>query len=303
MNKLFNKDTLHRSVTLGVITILLWGLAAYGWYVVYLWVVPIPLVSAILTLAVISIPVVVYRWMARSQRLASLSESRMAKRVRPVLDFTRRAVVVLLVIGTFVLVAPRLVTGISTGPFTSGLTAIPPHRTAVVFGAGLLRDGRPSPLLRERVETAADLYLTGKVEKILMSGDNRFVNYNEPAAMREYALRLGVPDSAIVLDYAGRRTYDTCYRALAIFGVADAILVTQDYHLSRTIYTCRTLGINATGVAAKRSTTYLRLPPILDNGRESLATWGAFWELYISHPTPVLGKPEPIFPPPAELTS
>jgi SanA protein len=296
MNEPFNRRTLRHLATLGAIAIFLWGLAAYGWYVVYLWVMPIPVASVILTLAVIPIPFVAYRWMAHSQRLASLSESRMARRARPLLDFTRRAIVVLFVIGTFVLVAPRLVTGIYTWPFAADPANVPPHRTAVVFGAGLLWDGRLSPLLRERVETAADLYLAGKVEKILMSGDNRFVNYNEPAAMQEYALRLGVPDNAIVLDYAGRRTYDTCYRALAIFGVEDAILVTQDYHLSRAIYTCRTLGINATGVAAKRTTTYLRLPPILDNGRESLATWGAFWELYISHPTPVLGKPEPIFP-------
>ncbi len=295
MNRPLNRRTLRHLATLGAITILLWGLAAYGWYVVYLWVVPIPVVSVILTVVVIPIPLVAYRWMARSQRLASLSESRLARRVRPWLNFIRRAMVALLVIGTFVLVAPRTVTGIYTGPFTSDLTAIPPHRAAIVFGAGLLRDGRLSPLLRERVETAADLYWAGKVEKILMSGDNRFVNYNEPLAMQEYALKLGIPDSAIVLDYAGRRTYDTCYRALAIFGVGDAILVTQDYHLSRAIYTCRTLGIDATGVAAKRTTTYLRLPPILDNGRESLATWGAFWELYVSHPTPVLGKSEPIF--------
>jgi len=69
-----------------------------------------------------------------------------------------------------------------------------------------------------------------------MSGDNRFVDYNEPEAMRQLALSLGVPDTAIVLDYAGRRTYDTCYRAKAIFRVDQAILVTQAFHMPRAIY-------------------------------------------------------------------
>ena len=106
----------------------------------------------------------------------------------------------------------------------------------IVFGAGLRRDGTPTTVLRDRVETAAELYRQGKVEKLLMSGDNRFVDYNEPEAMRQYALQLGIPDEDIVLDYAGRRTYDTCYRAGAIFGVKKVILVTQLFHLPRAIY-------------------------------------------------------------------
>ena len=68
----------------------------------------------------------------------------------------------------------------------------------------LTHDGQPTLILRDRVKTAVQLYLSGKVGKLLMSGDNRFFNYNEPEAMRQYALSLGVPDDAIVLDYAGR---------------------------------------------------------------------------------------------------
>ena len=98
------------------------------------------------------------------------------------------------------------------------------------------------------MDTAAQLYFSGKVEKLLMSGDNRFVDYNEPEAMRQYARSLGVPEEAIVLDYAGRRTYDTCYRARDIFGVQSAILVTQNFHLPRALFTCNALGIRATGV-------------------------------------------------------
>ncbi|MEW5872472.1 MAG: ElyC/SanA/YdcF family protein [Chloroflexota bacterium] len=172
---------------------------------------------------------------------------------------------------------------------------VPPARVAIVFGAGLWRDGSPTPVLRDRVETAADLYLSGKVEKLLMSGDNRFVNYNEPAAMRAYALQLGIPDDAIVLDYAGRRTYDTCYRALHIFGVEQAILVTQGFHLPRALYLCNQLGLPASGVPATRR-VYRKASLLYWNLREVPATLVALWEVHITRPLPVMGKPEPIFP-------
>jgi SanA protein len=169
---------------------------------------------------------------------------------------------------------------------------VPSHRVAIVFGAGLTFDGRPMPALADRVRTAVDLYAAGKVQKLLMSGDNRFVDYNEPEAMRQYALARGVPDEDIVLDYAGRRTYDTCYRADYIFGVQDAILVTQWFHLDRALYTCDKLGIDAVGVAADRrpyvAARYWWL-------REVAAVTRAWLDLNILHPTPVLGKEEPIF--------
>jgi SanA protein len=171
----------------------------------------------------------------------------------------------------------------------------PGARVAIVFGAGLSRDGRPSPVLRDRVTTAADLYFQGKVEKILMSGDNRFEYYNEPGAMRKYALELGVPDSSIVLDFAGRRTYDTCYRASAIFGVKEAVLVTQRFHLARALFTCNLLGLPATGANADRR-TYSRSSRLIWNGREIFASMVAMWEVLVTHPEPVLGNPEPIFP-------
>jgi len=113
------------------------------------------------------------------------------------------------------------------------MESVPADRVAIVFGAGLQRDGTPSAVLRDRVATAASLYFEGKVQKLLMSGDNRFLDYNEPGSMKAYAISLGVPGEDIVLDYAGRRTYDTCYRAREIFGLDEAILVTQTYHLPR----------------------------------------------------------------------
>jgi len=176
------------------------------------------------------------------------------------------------------------------------LGVAPQGKTAIVFGAGLYRDGSPSPVLRDRVQTAVELYKSGKVQKLLMSGDNSTISYNEPGAMQKYAMQLGVPENAIVLDYAGRRTYDTCYRARSIFGITEAFLVTQDYHLPRALYICNILGLKTIGISADRRNyrlgTYLywRL-------REIPATFTAFIDLYLRKPQPILGEPEPIYPP------
>jgi len=169
----------------------------------------------------------------------------------------------------------------------------PAERIGIVFGAGLWRNGAPTPILYDRIATAAELYQQGKVEKLLLSGDNRFVDYNEPEAMRQAALDLGVPDTALVLDYAGRSTYDTCYRAKAIFGVSRAILVTQTFHLPRGLLICEALGIQAIGVNADRR-PYPRRAATYWNLREVFATANAWLEVNITHPTPVLGEPLPI---------
>lgn len=194
-----------------------------------------------------------------------------------------------------ILLLARIVTEIYAIPRLITIQNAPIRRVAVVFGAGLGRDGRPSPVLRDRVRTAATLYQQGKVEKLLMSGDNRFVYYNEPGAMKAYALELGVPEEAIVLDYAGRRTYDTCYRARDIFQVQQIILVTQRFHLPRAIYLCNHLGVNAVGVPSDIR-QYSAGSIFFWNLRELPATLTALWEIHVSHPIPVLGDPEPVFP-------
>jgi SanA protein len=172
---------------------------------------------------------------------------------------------------------------------------VPAAPVALVLGAGLNRDGSPGVVLRDRVKTAAELYFAGKVEKLLMSGDNSSKFYNEPGAMQEYALSLGVPQADIVLDYAGRRTYDSCYRAKAIFGIEEMIVVTQAFHLPRALFLCNAFEIDAYGVAAddanynRRSYTFWWV-------REILASAVAYWDVWIAQPQPILGDPEPIFP-------
>lgn len=123
----------------------------------------------------------------------------------------------------------------------------PAQQVAVVFGAGLW-EGRPSPYLAHRLDAAAELYRTGKVRVVLVTGDNSRVEYDEPDAMRTYLSARGVPDGRIVSDYAGFDTWDSCVRAKKIFGVDRAVLVSQGFHIRRAIALCRSAGIDAYGV-------------------------------------------------------
>jgi SanA protein len=203
--------------------------------------------------------------------------------------------ITLVIVGALILIIPRVITYLYALPRIYNAKSAPDRTVAIVFGAGLWRDGSPTPVLRDRVFTAAELYFAGKVKKILMSGDNRTEFHNEPESMRQYALSLGVPDEDIVLDYAGWRTYDTCYRAKSIFHVDSTILVTQAFHLDRAIYTCNILGLPSVGVIADQR-EYRKRALLWWNSREIPATLVALWELHFARPLPILGEPEPIFP-------
>jgi len=172
---------------------------------------------------------------------------------------------------------------------------VPQAPAALVLGAGLNRDGTPGLVLQDRVRSAGELYFQGKVEKLLMSGDNSSEFYDEPGAMKEFALELGIPEGDIVLDFAGRRTYDSCYRAKAIFGLDNLIVVTQAFHLPRALFLCNAFDIEADGIPADDA-NYRRSTYTFWWVREILASLKAYWDVYIGHPQPILGQPEPIFP-------
>ena len=172
---------------------------------------------------------------------------------------------------------------------------VPAERVAVVFGAGLRRDGTPSLMLADRVDAAVQLYRLGRVQKLLMTGDNSSTDYNEVAAMRRYAEQAGVAPQDITLDYAGFSTYESCYRARAIFGVQKAILVTQQYHLPRAVYTCRQLGVEAVGLGTPDWGRYPERVILPYTRREAAATLNALVALHVTHPAPTfLGKFEGI---------
>ena len=208
--------------------------------------------------------------------------------------FVWRLVLILGALGLIGLFLPRIITTLYAVDRIYQKESAPAKGIAIVFGAGLRRDGTPTAILRDRVETAASLYFSGKVEKLLMSGDSQSEGYNEPEAMRQFALSLGVPNEAISMDYAGSRTYDTCYRAKAVFGVKSALLVTQKFHLPRALFLCNALGLDALGVEANTH-RFWRGSLWVWNVREQLATVGAFLDVYVSNPIPAPGEPEPLY--------
>jgi len=121
---------------------------------------------------------------------------------------------------------------------------------ALVFGAGLAAVREPSPVLAERLDKAVALWRAGKVQRLLLSGDNSDRRHDETRAMVAYVRARGVPDSAIEPDFAGLSTYDSCVRAHHVFGVRRVLLVTQAFHLPRALYIANSVGLDAYGVAA-----------------------------------------------------
>lgn len=202
---------------------------------------------------------------------------------------------VLVLLSALVVLAPlalRAWVGLRTADqvYTDMLDA-PSSPAAIVLGAGYWPGGRLSHALADRMDTAIALYEAARVNKLLLTGDNRYADYNEPEAMAAYAQSRGVPREDLVLDYAGRRTYDSCYRASAIFGLERAILVTQEFHLPRALYTCNQLGLETVGVVADRR-TYLRATWY--QLRELFALTRAWLDLKLFKPVPVLGEPIPV---------
>ncbi len=174
--------------------------------------------------------------------------------------------------------------------YDSAMSA-PPEPVAVVFGAGITGKDRLTPMLADRVKTAVELYQLRRVEKILMTGDSGRMTHDEATAMQHYAVARGVAKQDIALDYAGFSTYESCYRARVIFGVRRAILVTQQYHLPRAIYTCRELGIQAVGVGARDWGVYPDMLMTSYSLREGLAILKALWDVHVARPLPTFLGP------------
>ncbi|MEO8694021.1 MAG: ElyC/SanA/YdcF family protein [Acidimicrobiales bacterium] len=163
------------------------------------------------------------------------------------------------------------------GRVIANVDAVPERPVALVLGAGLDRNGFPTLMLADRVNGAVELYRRGVVGHLLMSGDNSRADYDEPTSMRRLAIEAGVPAESITLDFAGFSTFDSCVRARRIFGVRDAVVVTQDFHAARAVATCRGAGIDA--VAFAQSTAgYSRTDVRPLQAREKVATVKALWD-------------------------
>lgn len=136
------------------------------------------------------------------------------------------------------------------GDSTSEVASVPRTEVAIVPGALVEPDGDMSAMLAARVEQASRLWHAGRVEKILVSGDHGSWKYDEPDTMRKALVRDGVAPGDVFEDHAGFDTWATMVRARQIFGIDDAVVITQGFHMSRALYLADEAGIDATGLTA-----------------------------------------------------
>jgi vancomycin permeability regulator SanA len=170
--------------------------------------------------------------------------------------------------------------------------AVPPAPVGLVLGAQVDPDGQPSPFLTARLELAQRLFVTGKVRVLLVSGDHMDWDYDEPDTMAGWLIAHGVPAAKVVRDYAGFDTYDSCDRAVRIFGVHQAIVVTQTYHLPRAVTLCRRLGMDATGVGDD-TVEQFHGPWLISSTREFGACDKAVYDVLSGRDPVYLGQHEP----------
>jgi vancomycin permeability regulator SanA len=198
---------------------------------------------------------------------------------------------VLCALGVYALLLPTGWMHVNTGRHRTSLDRVPATAIGIVFGAGA-PDGHASRMLAARLRLGAELYRRGKLEVLLVSGDNSRTHYNEPSVMRDFLIGQGVPRDRIVLDYAGFDTWDSCVRAKQIFGVDRAILLTQRFHLPRAVTLCRAVGIDAWGVGDD-SGKYAPAATVVLYLRELPAALKAMYDLVVRPKPHFLGPREP----------
>ncbi|CAL9412595.1 ElyC/SanA/YdcF family protein [Streptomyces sp. NPDC052644] len=187
------------------------------------------------------------RGRARSLARRLVPGTRRGRRLLPATRKGQRRLAQGVMLACVLALAPATWLHTSTSGGVRTVADVPARDVAVVFGAGLWK-GRPTPYLAHRLDAAAELYRTGKVKVVLVTGDNSRADYDEPDAMRAYLVQRGVPGGRIVSDYAGFDTWDSCVRAKRIFGVDRAVLVTQGFHIRRALALCRAAGVDSYGV-------------------------------------------------------
>jgi len=145
----------------------------------------------------------------------------------------------------------------------------------LVLGAGIINNTRPTLMLKDRIEKGIELYKKGIAPKIIMSGDHGRKNHDEVNIMKNYAINKGVPSEDIFMDHAGFCSYDSIYRAKEVFGAKKIVIVSQKYHLYRSLYIANKLGVEAYGVKAD-ARIYAKI--IYYEIREFLATYKNYFK-------------------------
>lgn len=162
----------------------------------------------------------------------------------------------------------------------------------LVLGAGL-KNGKPSPVLKDRLDTAYEAYIKGASSKIIVSGDHGRKNYDEVNVMKDYLISKGVPSDNIFMDHAGFSTYDTIYRAKEIFLCDKVLIITQEFHIFRSLYIAKKLDLEAEGVSATlrhySEETKFELREILARDKDFVKTIFKPKPKYLGDTIPVFG--------------
>ena len=193
----------------------------------------------------------------------------------------------------FLMIGINVYVGMSAGKYIAedfddvkkGVSAI------IVPGAGLESDGTPGVILKDRLDTAIMLFKAGIATRVLVSGDHGDDYHNEALAMKEYVIEKGLPADAVFMDHAGFSTYETMYRAREVFDVSSCVIVTQEYHMYRSVYIARGLGLEAYGMP---SDIHIDLKYAHLEAREFLARIKAFFMVIFKPKPTYLGDEIPI---------
>lgn len=190
---------------------------------------------------------------------------------------------------SFVFICNHIVVETAKGQLYNDTCQIPVNRVGLLLGtSSRLSNGRPNLYFNYRIEATVALFNAGKINRILVSGDNRQLNYNEPIKMRQALVAMGVPDSVIIMDYAGIRTLDSVVRAQKVFGQKSITIISQQFHNERALYIARHNGIEAVGFNARDVDTYSGFKT---NTRELLARVKMFIDLLTGKEPRHLGDP------------
>lgn len=198
---------------------------------------------------------------------------------------------ILIIVGVAIVTTAYLVVMYSSSPRQyRDVSKIPYNRVGLVLGTNpFVPSGNMNYYFKYRIDACERLYKAGKVSKILVSGDNHSKDYDEPSCMKQVLMERGIPESDIVLDYAGFRTLDSVVRCKKMFGQERVTIISQGYHNARAIYLAKCSGIDAIGYDAKdikRTRTYY----IYGVGREALARIKMFVDLVLGKQPKFLGE-------------
>jgi SanA protein len=183
---------------------------------------------------------------------------------------------------SFVIAINFYVISFSKDNYYTRVEILEPKEVWLVLWASV-KSGKPSDILKDRLSVAYSAYKNWKIKKILVSGDNSKIYYNEPEAMKNYLIELWMKKEDIYLDYAWFDTYDSIYRAKDIFLLSEIVIFTQDFHLKRAMYISRRLWIDTYWVETNLQ-SYSR--EIYNNFREIFARVKAFLEIEVFHSKP-----------------